>query len=78
VARDSQGRTRRETTLNRIGTMPMRLQSWCLLTIHTHIRNMSLQNGDATKVIKSGTTWTNGPTIIDLHERAAGHAMKER
>jgi hypothetical protein len=78
VARDSQGRTRRETTLNRIGTMPMETSKLVFINDPTTHTQYVLQNGDATKIVKSGATWTNGPTIIDLHGRAAGHAMKEK
>ncbi len=69
VARDSQGRTRRETTLTRIGTVQMDAPKMVFINDPTTHTQYILTPGDATKVVKSENTWTNGPTIIDLHSQ---------
>ena len=68
VARDGQGRTRRETTLNRIG--PLQVDSPKLVFINDptkHTQYILTPGGEATKVIRSDATWSVGPEIIDLH-----------
>ena len=68
VARDSQGRTRRETTLSRIG--PLQVDSPKLVFINdpnTHTQYIVTPGGQATKVIRGDATWSVGPEIIDLH-----------
>ena len=67
VARDSQGRTRKETTLSRIGTEQMDRAKLIFISDPTTHTQYILTPGDSTKVIKSQATWTTGPTIIDLH-----------
>jgi hypothetical protein len=69
VARDSQGRTRRETTLTRIGTVQMDAPKMVFINDPTTHTQYILTPGEATKVVKSGGTWTSGPTIIDLHSQ---------
>ena len=66
IARDSQGRTRRETTLNRIGPVPMESSKLIFINDPTTHTQYVLQNGDATKIVKSSATWSVGPTIINL------------
>jgi hypothetical protein len=66
VARDSQGRTRRETTLNRVG--PVQVDSPKLVFINdptTHTQYVVTPDGDTSKVTKTETNWSKGPTIID-------------
>jgi hypothetical protein len=68
VARDSQGRTRRETDLHRIG--PLQVDSPKMVFINdptTHTQYIFHPGGEATKVVRSGATWSDGPQIIDLH-----------
>ena len=79
VARDSQGRTRRDTDLQRIGTMQIDSPKMVFIndpTTHTQYI-FTPGGGEATKVIRSEGTWKEGPQIIDLrgtHERG----MKEK
>ncbi|HKD82781.1 MAG TPA: hypothetical protein VKH81_24025 [Candidatus Angelobacter sp.] len=66
VARDSQGRTRRETTLNRVG--PVQVDSPKLVFINdptTHTQYVITPDGDTSKVIKTETNWGKGPMIVD-------------
>lgn len=68
VARDSQGRTRRETSVHRIG--PLQVDSPKLVLINdptTHTQYILQPGGEATKVIRKEGTWSEGPQIIDLH-----------
>jgi hypothetical protein len=77
VARDSQGRTRRETVLSRIG--PLQVDSPKLVFINdptSHTQYILSPGGNATKVVRDEATWSVGPDIINLtsHERG----MKEK
>jgi len=68
VARDSQGRTRRETDLQRIGTMQVDSPKMVFIndpTTHTQYI-FTPGKGEATKVIRSEGNWKEGPQIIDL------------
>jgi len=68
VARDSQGRTRRETDLHRIGTMQVDSPKMVFIndpTTHTQYI-FTPGGGEATKVIRSEGSWKEGPQIIDL------------
>lgn len=79
VARDSQGRTRRETDLRRIGTMQVDSPKMVFIndpTTHTQYI-FTPGGGDATKVIRSDGTWKEGPQIIDLHSTRE-RRMKEK
>lgn len=72
VARDSQGRTRRETTLNRIG--PLQVDSPKMVFINdptTHTQYI-LTPGDNAKVIKG----EQGASVIDL--RTQGNVTRKR
>ena len=73
VARDSQGRTRRETDLHRIGTLSVDSPKTVFINDPTtHTQYIFIPGGEATKVIRNGGTWKEGPQIIDLrgtHER---------
>jgi hypothetical protein len=74
VARDSQGRTRRETDLRRIGTMQVDSPKMVFIndpTTHTQYI-FTPGGGEATKVVRSEGTWKEGPQIIDLR------GMRER
>jgi hypothetical protein len=66
MARDSQGRTRRETTLNRIGPVPTESSKLVFINDPTTHTQYVLQNGNATKIAKSEATWSVGPNIINL------------
>ncbi len=70
VARDSQGRTRRETTLTRVGTVQMDAPKMVFINDPTTHTEYILTDGDATKLVKREGSRTNGPTIIDLHNQA--------
>ncbi|MGZ4889979.1 MAG: hypothetical protein ACXWBH_12400 [Candidatus Angelobacter sp.] len=67
VARDSQGRTRRETDLHRIGTMQVDSPKTVFINDPTtHTQYIFTPGGKATKVIRSEGSWKEGPQIIDL------------
>ncbi|HVG91727.1 MAG TPA: hypothetical protein VNB54_09585 [Alphaproteobacteria bacterium] len=79
VARDSQGRTRRETDLHRIGTMQVDSPKMVFIndpTTHTQYI-FTPGGGEATKVIRSEGNWKEGPQIIDLHNTRE-RRMKEK
>jgi hypothetical protein len=68
VARDSQGRTRRETDLHRIG--PLQVDSPKMVFINdptAHTQYIFHPGSEATKVVRSEATWGDVPQIIDLH-----------
>ena len=70
VARDSQGRTRRETDLHRIGTMQVDSPKTVFIndpTTHTQYI-FTPGGGDATKVIRNEGNWKEGPQIIELRK----------
>src|SRR4029077_20502413 len=67
VARDSQGRTRRETDLHRIGTLPVDSPKTVFINDPTtHTQYIFTPGGEATKVIRGNSTWKEGPQILDL------------
>jgi hypothetical protein len=67
VARDSQGRTRRETDLHRIGTMQVDSPKTVFINDPTaHTQYIFTPGGEATKVVRSEGNWKEGPQIIDL------------
>jgi hypothetical protein len=70
VARDSQGRTRRETDLHRIGTMQIDSPKTVFIndpTTHTQYI-FTPGGGEATKVVRSEGNWKEGPQIIELRK----------
>jgi len=70
VARDSQGRTRRETDLHRIGTMQIDSPKMVFIndpTTHTQYI-FTPGGGEATKVVRSEGNWKEGPQIIELRK----------
>jgi hypothetical protein len=84
VARDSQGRTRRETDLRRIGTMQVDSPKMVFIndpTTHTQYI-FTPGGGEATRVIRSEGKWKEGPQIIDLRggkgERHANEKVLEK
>jgi hypothetical protein len=67
VARDSQGRTRRETDLHRIGTMQVDSPKTVFINDPTkHTQYIFIPGGEATKVIRSEGNWKEEPQIVDL------------
>jgi hypothetical protein len=69
VARDSQGRTRRETDLHRIGTMQVDSpKSVYINDPTTHTQYIFTPGGEATKVLRSEGNWKEGPQIIELRK----------
>jgi hypothetical protein len=67
VARDSQGRTRRETDLHRIGTMQVNSPKTVFINDPTaHTQYIFTPGGEATKVIRSEGNWKESPQILDL------------
>jgi|SRR5215831_4326823 len=79
VARDSQGRTRRETDLHRIGTMQVDSPKTVFIndpTTHTQYI-FTPGGGEATKIIRSEGNWKEEPQIIDLRG-ARERSMKEK
>jgi hypothetical protein len=78
VARDSQGRTRRETDLRRIGTMQVDSPKMVFINDPTtHTQYIFTPGGEATKVIRSEGNWKEGPQIIDLRATRE-RRMKEK
>ena len=68
VARDSQGRTRRETDLHRIGTMQVDSPKTVFIndpTTHTQYI-FTPGGGETTKVVRSESSWKEKPQIIEL------------
>jgi hypothetical protein len=79
VARDSQGRTRRETDLHRIGTMQVDSPKTVFINDPTtHTQYVFVPGGEATKVIRSQGTWKEGPQIIDLRNGKGEQHIKEK
>ena len=79
VARDSQGRTRRETDLHRIGTMQVDSPKTVFINDPTaHTQYIFTPGGEATKVIRSEGKWKEGPQIIDLRGNDLGGGKSER
>ncbi|HEY1528603.1 MAG TPA: hypothetical protein VGH51_20445 [Candidatus Angelobacter sp.] len=67
VARDSQGRTRRETDLHRIGTMQVDSPKTVFINDPaTHTQYIFTPGGEATKVVRSEGSWKEKPQIIEL------------
>src|SRR6476469_8510392 len=78
VARDSQGRTRRETDLHRIGTMQVDSPKTVFINDPTtHTQFIFTPGGEATKVVRSEGSWKEGPQIIELR-RAREQRLKEK
>ncbi len=78
VARDSQGRTRRETDLHRIGTMQVDSPKTVFINDPTtHTQYIFTPGGEATKVVRSEGTWKEGPQIIDLRGTARAATKRE-
>ena len=72
VARDSQGRTRRETTLHRVG--PVQVDSPKMVFINdpaNHTQYILNTGGDATKVVRNETNWNDGPMIVEMQKHKA-------
>jgi hypothetical protein len=68
VARDSQGRTRREDSLGHIGSFDGSDNKIIFITDPTkHTQYVSQEGGEATKVIRLDTNGNSEPQIIDLH-----------
>lgn len=78
VARDSQGRTRRETELHRIGTMQVDSPKTVFINDPTtHTQYIFTPGGEATKVIRSEGNWKESPQIIDLRGARERHAKEK-
>jgi hypothetical protein len=71
IARDSQGRTRRETSLNRIGPMQVESPKMIFINDPTSHTQYILTPNDATKVVKG-----DGSAVIDLHTQ--GDVVRKR
>ena len=79
VARDSQGRTRRETDLHRIGTMQVDSPKTVFINDPTaHTQYIFTPGGEATKVVRSNSTWKEGPQILDLRNGKGEQHIKEK
>src|SRR5262245_31349343 len=66
VARDSQGRTRREVALSRIGTLQMESPKMVFINDPTTHTQYILTPDQSSKVVRSEASWSSGPTIVDL------------
>jgi len=69
VARDSQGRTRRETTLHRIGLLDVDSPKTYFINDPTTHTQYVITGGEATKIVRNEQSWNNGPTIIERRRR---------
>lgn len=69
VARDSQGRTRRETTLTRIGNVQMDAPKMVFINDPANHTQYIETSGDVTKVIKGDGSWTS-PNIVELQTQS--------
>jgi hypothetical protein len=68
LARDSQGRTRREDSIGRIGSVQTSDHKMIFIMDPTkHTQFISQEGGDATKVIRADASGNSGPQIIELH-----------
>jgi hypothetical protein len=79
VARDSQGRTRREDSVGRIG--PMQVNNLKMVFINdptTHTEYVLQPNGESTKVVRSETSWGAEPQIIELANNNGQAGMKRK
>jgi hypothetical protein len=78
VARDSQGRTRRETDLHRIGNLPVEAQKTVFINDPTtHTQYIFTPGGEATKVVRSEGSWKEGPQIIELGGQPERRSQKK-
>ena len=78
VARDSQGRTRRETELHRIGNLPVDAQKTVFINDPTtHTQYIFTPGGEATKVVRSEGSWKEGPQIIELGGQPERRSQKK-
>jgi hypothetical protein len=78
VARDSQGRTRRETDLHRIGTMQVDSPKTVFINDPTtHTQYIFTPGGEATKVVRGEGSWKENPQIIELRT-AREQRLKEK
>jgi hypothetical protein len=78
VARDSQGRTRRETELHRIGNLPVEAQKTVFINDPTtHTQYIFTPGGEATKVVRSEGSWKEGPQIIELGGQPERRSQKK-
>jgi hypothetical protein len=78
IARDSQGRTRREMTLHRIGTLDMNSPrtTYFINDPVTHTQYVVTGN-EATKIAKSEGTWNQGLPIISTRRIEHGGVVSE-
>src|ERR1051325_1310437 len=78
IARDGQGRTRRETTLHRIG--PLAVDSPKTYFINdptTHTQYVLSEGGEATKIVRNEQSWNAEPMIF-ARRRAEEKALREK
>ena len=79
VARDSQGRTRRETDLHRIGTMQVDSPKTVFINDPTnHTQYIFTPGGEATKVVRSEGNWKESPQILDLRGSSGERRVNEK
>jgi hypothetical protein len=78
VARDSQGRTRRETALHRIGPLQMDSPKTYFINDPTnHTQYVLTEGGEATKIVRSEQSWSSNPMII-AKRRAEEDALRDK
>ena len=78
VARDSQGRTRRESSPGRIGSMETGAPKMIFINDPTTHTQYFLTAGNVAKVVKNEATWSSGPTIIDLENGEANKRIADK
>ena len=79
VARDSQGRTRRETDLHRIGTMQVDSPKTVLINDPTtHTQYIFTPGGEATKVVRSEGNWKEGRRSLTSGAAQASSTLNKK
>jgi hypothetical protein len=67
VARDSQGRTRREDSVGRIGSLQGSAQKMIFINDPTnHTQYISQSGGESSTIVRNNATWSSAPKIIQL------------
>jgi len=78
VARDGQGRTRRETTLHRIGTMDVNAPKTTYFINDPVTHTQYVVNGnEATKIVRSEATWNQSAPIVTTRRIEENGVVRE-
>jgi len=69
MARDSQGRTRRETVLHRIGPLDAESPKTYFINDPVTHTQYVITGNEGTKIVRTEQSWKSGPTIIEKRQR---------